>query len=61
VLVEIPGNYAEMLITAADLALEWRLASRAIFTHYLDRGYRVVDFFLASDRSRGHYLLALRE
>lgn len=57
-LVEIPGHYAEMLLQDAGLAREWRLSTRAIFEHYLRRGYRVVDFFLAADRSRGHYLLA---
>ena len=58
-LVEIPGGYAGMLVKDASLALEWRLATRRIFQHYLKSGYRVVDFFLAADRSRGHYLLAL--
>jgi hypothetical protein len=27
----------------------------------LRAGYRAVDFFLAADRSRGQYLLALRD
>ena len=57
-LIEIPGHYADMLIGDPALALEWRLATRRIFQHYFARGYRVVDFFLASDHSRGHYLLA---
>jgi predicted GNAT superfamily acetyltransferase len=58
-LVEIPGHYAELLASDPALALEWRLAARAIFQHYLGRGYRVVDFFTAADHSRGHYLLSL--
>ena len=57
-LVEIPGHYATMLPADPALALEWRLSSRRIFLHYFARGYRAVDFFLASDRSRGQYLLA---
>jgi len=57
-LVEIPGHYAAMLAADPALAREWRLSTRRIFQHYLGRGYRVVDFFLASDRSRGQYLLA---
>ena len=57
-LVEIPGHYSEMLVGDAPLALEWRLATRRIFTHYFARGYRAVDFFQAMDRSRGQYLLA---
>ncbi len=57
-LVEIPVSYAEMQIENAPLALEWRMAIRAIFQHYFGRGYRVVDFFLSRDSGRGHYLLA---
>ena len=58
VLVEIPANFTEMLGREPGLALEWRLSTRAIFQSYFARGYRAVDFFLASDRSRGQYLLA---
>lgn len=58
-LVEIPGGYTDMLVTEPALALEWRLSTRLIFQHCFARGYRVVDFFLAKDRSRGQYLLAL--
>ena len=59
VLVEIPGHYDEILLSAPSLALEWRLETRKIFQAYLSRGYRVVDFFAAPDKSRGQYLLAL--
>jgi chorismate synthase len=59
-LVEIPGHYAEMLTADPVLALDWRRATRSIFQHYFARHYRVVDFFLASDRSRGQYLLAVK-
>jgi predicted GNAT superfamily acetyltransferase len=58
VLVEIPGHYAGMLTADPALARDWRLSTRRIFQHYLQQPYRVVDFFLASDRSRGQYLLA---
>jgi predicted GNAT superfamily acetyltransferase len=57
-LVEIPGHYGDMLAADAALARDWRLSTRAIFQHYLAQGYRVVDFFLAADRSRGRYVLA---
>jgi predicted GNAT superfamily acetyltransferase len=60
-LVEIPGHYSEILVSDPPLAREWRLATRRIFQHYFARGYRAVDFFLASDKSRGQYLLALRD
>ena len=58
-LVEIPGHYTEMLASDPGLALDWRLSTRRVFGHYFARGYRAVDFFLAADRSRGQYLLAV--
>ena len=57
-LVEIPVGVAELQLEDPVLALEWRLATRAIFQHYFSRGYRVVDFFLSRPAGRGHYLLA---
>jgi predicted GNAT superfamily acetyltransferase len=60
-LVEIPAGYAEMQIANPSLALEWRMATRAIFQHYFSRQYRAVDFFLSREAGRGHYLLAGRE
>lgn len=56
-LVEIPVGYAEMQQQEPALALEWRMAARAIFQHYLSRGYRIVDFFLSRESGRGQYLL----
>jgi predicted GNAT superfamily acetyltransferase len=58
-LVEIPTDFAEMLVGEPDLALVWRLHTREIFQTYFERGYRVVDFFLSREAGRGHYLLAL--
>jgi len=59
-LVEIPVGFSAMLVEDPALALEWRLATRRIFEHYLARNYRVVDFFLSRESGRGHYLLAER-
>jgi predicted GNAT superfamily acetyltransferase len=59
VLVEIPVDAAELQLADPALALEWRLATRAIFQNYLSRGYRVVDFFLSRPSGRGHYLLSV--
>jgi predicted GNAT superfamily acetyltransferase len=56
-LVEIPVDVGDLQLADPALALEWRLATRAIFQHYLSRGYRVVDFFLSRPSGRGHYLL----
>jgi len=58
-LVEIPVGVAELQLEDPALALEWRLATRAIFQHYFARRYRVVDFFLSRQSGRGHYLLAV--
>ena len=58
-LVEIPVGVAELQLEDPALALEWRLATRAIFQHYFARDYRVVDFFLSRQSGRGHYLLAV--
>ena len=55
--VEIPMHFTEMLSGAPELALEWRLATREIFTTYFGRGYRAVDFFLDRPNGKGAYLL----
>jgi predicted GNAT superfamily acetyltransferase len=57
-LVEIPIGFADLQQEDAALALEWRLATRAVFQHYLPRGYRVVDFVLSPPAGRGQYVLA---
>jgi len=57
VAVEIPTGFTEMLSKAPDLALEWRMATRELFTTYLGRGYRIVEFFLDRPSRRGSYLL----
>ena len=59
--VEIPTGFTEMQAEDPALALEWRMATRAIFTTYFDRGYRAVDFVLEKPARRGRYLLALRD
>jgi predicted GNAT superfamily acetyltransferase len=59
--VEIPMGFTEMQIENPQLALDWRMATRAIFTSYFGRGYRAVDFVLDKANGRGRYLLAVRE
>jgi predicted GNAT superfamily acetyltransferase len=59
VLVEIPTGFGAMQQEAPQLALEWRLRTRRVFQTYFGRGYRAVDFFLAREARRGHYLLTL--
>ena len=55
--VEIPVGFTEMLAENPSLALDWRMATRAIFTTYFERGYRAVDFVLDRATGRGRYLL----
>jgi predicted GNAT superfamily acetyltransferase len=55
--VEIPMGFTEMLARNPELALAWRICTRAIFTTYFDRGYRAVEFFLDRDARKGSYLL----
>ncbi len=59
--VEIPTGFTEMQVENPPLALEWRMATRAIFTTYFGRGYRAVDFALDRASGRGRYLLAVCE
>jgi predicted GNAT superfamily acetyltransferase len=56
-MVEIPMGFTEMLAGVPTLALDWRLATRRIFTTYFGRGYRAVDFFIDRDAGCGSYLL----
>jgi predicted GNAT superfamily acetyltransferase len=55
--VEIPMGFTDMLAQAPELALAWRICTRAIFTTYFDRGYRAVDFSLDRQGRKGAYLL----
>jgi predicted GNAT superfamily acetyltransferase len=56
-MVEIPMGFTEMLSRAPDLALDWRMATRRIFTTYFGRGYKAVAFFLNREAQKGTYLL----
>jgi predicted GNAT superfamily acetyltransferase len=55
--VAIPPRFTDMLERQPETARAWRMATRAIFTAYLPRGYRVVDFAFGPDADRGVYLL----
>jgi predicted GNAT superfamily acetyltransferase len=58
--VEIPAGFTDMQAKEPALALEWRMATREIFTTYFARQYRAVDFVLDRSAGRGRYLLAAR-
>jgi predicted GNAT superfamily acetyltransferase len=59
--VEIPASFAPIRVERPDLAALWRATTRAVFTTYLPRGYRVVDFWFERARACGSYLLARRD
>jgi predicted GNAT superfamily acetyltransferase len=59
--VDIPMGFSEMLLRNPELALAWRICTRAIFTTYFDRGYRAVDFRLDRPARKGTYLLCLHD
>lgn len=56
-LVHIPMGFTEMLAGNPELALAWRICTRAIFTTYFGRGYKAVDFMLNRVSGQGTYLL----
>ena len=56
-LVEIPGNFTELLTRDPDRARRWRMTTRLLFQSYFSHGYRVVDFLSSPDRRRGQYVL----
>ena len=57
VLVDIPAGFTEMLANAPELALEWRLDTRRIFTTYFARGYKAIGFAFDRQANKGTYLL----
>jgi predicted GNAT superfamily acetyltransferase len=57
VAVDIPLDFTKMLAAHPERAKRWRFQTRELFTHYFARGYRVVDFALHGEQSRGRYLL----
>ena len=59
--VTVPAGFAGMLERQAEAARAWRMATREIFTAYLPRGYRVIDFSFAPGADRGTYLLEAGE
>jgi predicted GNAT superfamily acetyltransferase len=58
-LVEIPRDIQALKQEDLELAQRWRLQTREIFEHYLERGYIISEFFAVEleGRKRGFYLL----
>ena len=44
VAIAIPSDISALMREDLDLAIEWRQATRVVFTHYLTRGYEVREF-----------------
>ncbi len=57
-LVTIPSDVSEIMERSLDVALEWRGATRAVFTHYLGEGYEARELLRSGATSE--YLLERR-
>jgi len=55
--IPVPGRFGEMQQRATDVALAWRMATRAAFQAYFGRGYHAVDFIRDRSTGGGDYLL----
>jgi predicted GNAT superfamily acetyltransferase len=61
-LVEIPANTDAMRVRDLPLARRWRMETRRIFGHYLQAGYKAVDFLPPTPRTCGRcYYLLVRQ
>jgi predicted GNAT superfamily acetyltransferase len=56
--LEIPTGFTDIQLQDPELAMSWRLQTRAAFEAYFGRGYKVVDFALNRAEGFGRYLLA---
>jgi len=55
--IPVPGAFGQMQQRATDVALGWRMATRAAFRAYFERGYHAVDFIRDRATGGGDYLL----
>jgi len=60
-LVEIPADFQALKAADLELALAWRLHSRALFERLFTAGYLVTDFVNAEDAHRSYYVLIYGE
>ena len=51
ILVAIPARISHVMADDMALAVEWRKATRAVFTHYLDAGWHVREFLRGEQTS----------
>jgi predicted GNAT superfamily acetyltransferase len=58
-LVEIPADFLSLKAVEPELALKWRMQTRAIFEVLFGRGYLVTDLVhLAGEQARSYYVLS---
>jgi predicted GNAT superfamily acetyltransferase len=58
-LVEIPADFLALKVADPELALDWRLHSRALFEALFAQGYLVTDFiYLPGTHPRSFYVLS---
>ena len=58
--IAIPADFNGMLERAPALGDAWRMASRKLFGHYLNGGYRVTGFLFGPGPREGRYRLTRR-
>jgi predicted GNAT superfamily acetyltransferase len=57
--VEIPSDFQSLKATDSELAMQWRLATQALFEHYFEAGYTATEcvFDQSGDYRRNVYIL----
>ena len=55
ILIQIPSDFQALKAADRNLALEWRLCTRALFEEVFAKGYVVTDLLMEGERS--YYLL----
>jgi len=58
-LIQIPSDFQSLKATDGNLALEWRLHTRALFEEAFAKGYEAIDLLVEGGRS--YYLLGNRQ
>src|SRR5262249_11659137 len=59
ILIQIPSDFQSLKAADGNLALEWRLHTRALFEEAFAKGYEVTDLLVEGGRS--YYLLEVEE
>ncbi|MFM1654192.1 GNAT family N-acetyltransferase [Brevibacillus sp. B_LB10_24] len=55
--VAVPANFQNVKVADMELALRWRLQTRAVFSHYFKQGWQVVQFVKSDGQAPAHYYL----